>query len=149
MKKYFLFALLAFVILSFTGCVEIEDTISAESLAVDIFDDKIITQGTNEVTFSSVKTTVRNQETLAHGELSGAWDLYKGTAAGETVSLTVDCNVTAGEARLVLVYGGEIVHEFDLHKEGQTFVLENANGDFALTIAGKSATFEVKVKIGE
>ena len=149
MKKYFLIALLAFVVLTFTGCGQIEDTNGEENFDLVTITDQNIIEGMNVVTFASVKTASGNKESLSVGKLSGVLDLYTGTAAGETVILTVDCNATAGNARLVMVYDGKIVHEFDLHKQGQKFVLENAKGDFALKIAGESAAFEVVFEIGE
>lgn len=149
MKKALLAVLLAAITLAFTGCGQIEDTNGENNFALQTITDENIVEGMNVVTFASARTSSGNKESLSVGKLSGVLDLYTGTAKEKTVVLTVDCNVTAGNARLVVVYDGKIVHEFDLHKQGQSFVLENAKGDFALKLAGESAAFEVVFEVDE
>ena len=149
MKKALLAVLLAAITLAFTGCGQIEDTNGENNFALQTITDENIVEGMNVVTFSSARTSSGNKESLSVGKLSGVLDLYNGNASGETVRFAVNCDVTAGNARLVVVYDGKIVHEFDLHKQGQSFVLENAKGDFALKLAGESAAFEVVFEVDE
>ncbi len=149
MKKALLAVLLAAITLAFTGCGQIEDTNGEENFDLVTITDQDIIEGMNVVSFASLRTGSGNKESISVKKLSGVLDLYNGNASGETVRFAVNCDVTAGNARLVVVYDGKIVHEFDLHEQGQSFVLENAKGDFALKLAGESAAFEVVFEVDE
>ena len=55
--------------------------------------------------------------------------------------------VTDGNARLVVVADGKIVHDFDLNSGEQTYTLTNFSENAALKIAGESATFDLEFYI--
>ena len=79
--------------------------------------------------------------------MSGVLELYEDRLKNETLDITVSCEITKGNARLVLIVDGEIVHDFDLNGADQSLVLENVSGNVSLKIAGESAGYAVSYTV--
>lgn len=84
-----------------------------------------------------------------HGTLfSGAETVYDFNTPNLTCTIRVtQFTVTSGNARLVVVADGKIVHDFDLNSGEQTYMLTNFTENAALKIAGESAMFDLEFYI--
>ena len=84
-----------------------------------------------------------------HGTLfSGAETVYAFNTPNTTCTIRVtQLSVTSGNARLVVVADGKIVHDFDLNSGEQTYLLTNYSENAALKIAGESAMFDLEFYI--
>lgn len=79
---------------------------------------------------------------------SGAETLYNFDTPGTTQKIKVtQISVTKGNARLVVVADGKIVHDFEINAGTQTYTLENFNENASLKIAGESAMFGLEFYI--
>lgn len=158
MKRIFnnlICAILVFALmLSLGGCMSaggIEDTNGEEDLSLQTITDKDIIEGMGSTRFmsSSSNSTVNGVSKSVHKAktMSGVLELYEDRLKNETLDITVSCEITKGNARLVLIVDGEIVHDFDLNGADQSLVLDNVSGNVSLKIAGESAGYAVSYTV--
>ena len=144
--KQTLCAMLALVILlSLPGCTPTSyaDTNGEEDFSLQTLTERDLIQGTNTSKMMSSTVTMGDKTTCKAQTLSGVEVLYEKRLKGETLDLVVSCQITKGNARLVLVLDDEIIHDFTLNKDSQHFTMENVTGKVYLKLAGESAGYTV------
>ena len=65
----------------------------------------------------------------------------------EPLHIVVSCEITKGNARLVLVIDDKIVHSFALNEENQQLSLNNVTGKVCLKLAGETTGYTVTYKL--
>lgn len=142
MKKVRLIAVIltcAVLALSLSACVKhIVDTNGDEDFSIQtITDEKIVSGYKSYLAVGSVSTNVGNKHTLRVKKLSGVWQLGTVTVDNGSVEIKTDMSVTKGNCRLVLVYGNEIVYDFNIN--GTDTYATNATGKYDIKLVGESA----------
>ncbi len=145
MKRIICFALLILIVLSLASCtaVSYEDTNGEDDFSLQTITDKDIVDGINTTKILSSTSTGNNKTTSKAKTMSGVVELYEGKLKNESFKIVVSNEISKGNARLVLVFNDEIVHDFDLNSKDQSFVLNNATGKVYLKIAGESTGYSV------
>lgn len=145
MKKLICTLLAVFILLSFTGCVmsSFEDTNGEADYSLQTITEENILQGMNTSEIMSSSVTVNNKTVCKAQTMSGVVNLFEKRMVNETLDIVVSCQITKGNAQLVLVIDGEIIHNFALNEENQHFTLENVTGKVCLKLAGESAGYSV------
>lgn len=146
MKKFITILLTAVLVLSLAGCnfVTYEDTNGDEDFSLQTLTEADITS--NITTYSQkmgAKTMINNEISYSAKSMSGIIRIYEANLRDGNLEIQVSSEVSKGNARLVLVVGNEIVHDFDLNKDNQVYTLENCTGQVCLRLAGESAEFKV------
>lgn len=129
-----------------SGCMShIEDANGPDDHSLATLTDEELLGSSLSSTGTMMSTVTTGSITRCKaGKFSGVDDLYEEDivwSSGLTVS--VDATVTEGNARLVLLLDGEIVHEFAINSGEQTFTLEEYSGLLCLRIAGESAKYNI------
>lgn len=150
MKKFLAIVLTLAVLAGLSGCMShIEDTNGPDDTSLTTLTDEDILGRSLSCTKLMSSTVTRGNTTRCKaGKFSGVEDLYESDliwASGTTIS--VDAAVTEGNARLVLLLDGEIIHEFDVNGTGQTFSLGEFSGKLCLRIAGESAKYDITFSV--
>ena len=85
-------------------------------------------------------------EAAAYSPLSGVSLLQSTYGTADTITLTVVCDRTKGNVRIVLLDENlEIIHDFNI-TERSSYTVSNAKArDFEIRVAGESAEFTVNV----
>ena len=145
MKRLFcaFFALL--LLLSLAGCMmkSYEDTNGEDNFSLQSLTDQDIIHGTNTSTVMTSSVTVHTRTTCKAKTITGVKELFMQKMQNETLDIVVSCQITQGNARLVLLVDDKIVHDFALHEENQHFTLENVTGKVRLKLAGERAGYVV------
>lgn len=146
MKKFITIMLATVLVLSLAGCkfVSYEDTNGDEDFSLQTLTEADITS--NITTYSQVmgtKTQINNETSYSAKNMSGIIRIYEANIRDRDLEIQLSSKVSKGNARLVLMVGNEIVHDFDLNDDNQVFTLENCTGKVSLRIAGESAEFKV------
>lgn len=145
MKRFICFTLLALTLLSLASCTAstYEDTNGEDDFSLQTITDEDIIKGINTSQFFTSTLNSNDKTTCKAKTMSGVVELFEGKLENESFEIVVSSEITKGNARLVFVFNNEIVHDFDLNGEGQSFVMENATGNFSLRIAGESTGYSV------
>ena len=145
MKKLLCVLLTAFLLLSCSGCVTFsyEDTNGEDNYALQTLTDADILRGAGSSTVLSSKVTTNNKTECKAKTMSGVVTLFDTKLNKEPFTITVSCRITKGNARLVLVLDDEIVHDFALNTDNQTFTLPNVTGRVRLKLAGESTGYAI------
>ena len=145
MKKCLCALLALFMLLSCSGCITFsyEDTNGEDNYALQTLTDADILRGAGSTTVLSSKVTINNKTECKAKTMSGVLTLLDTKLNNEPFAITVSCHITKGNARLVLVVDDEIVHDFALNTDNQTFTLPNVTGKVRLKIAGESTGYTV------
>lgn len=146
MKKFITILLTAVLVLSLAGCkfVTYEDTNGDEDFSLQTLTEADITS--NITTYSQkmgTKTMINNEISYSAKSMSGIIRIYEANLRDGDLEIQVSSKVSKGNARLVLMVGNEIVHDFDLNKDNQVYTLEKCTGQVCLRLAGESAEFKV------
>lgn len=145
-----LFALLTVsVLLSLPGCmiVSYEDTNGPSDFSLQTLTDQDIIRGTNTSTVMSSAVTVNNKTVCKAQTMSGVVTLFEKRFDNEPLQIVVSCEITKGNARLILVIDDSIVHSFALNEDNQQFVLNHAAGKVCLKLAGETAGYTVTYEL--
>lgn len=150
MKKFIAILLATVLVLSLAGCkfVTYEDTNGDEDFSLQTLTEADITS--NITTYSQkmgTKTMINNEISYSAKSMSGIIRIYEANLRDGNSEIQVSSKVSKGNARLVLMVGNEIVHDFDLNKDNQVYTLENCTGQVCLRLAGESAEFKVTCTI--
>jgi len=145
MKHYIGILLVLFTILSFPGCTitVYEDTNGEADFSLQTLTEEDIVRGTNTVQVMTSTATVNDKTVCKAKTISGVVELWNKTLKDEALEIVVSCEISKGNARLVLVIDDEIVHNFALNAESQHFSLDNVTGKISLKLAGESAGYRI------
>lgn len=145
MKRLICFTLLVLTLLSLASCsvTTYEDTNGEDDFSLQTITDEDIIKGVNTSQFFTSTSSSDGTTTCKAKTMSGVVELYEGKRENEGIKIDVSSEITKGNARLVLVFNDEIVHDFDLNGKDQSFVMENVTGKFSLRIAGESTGYSV------
>jgi len=148
MKKYICILAIICLLLSLTGCVmtSYEDTNGEADYSLQTITEENILQGMGSSSIMSSQMTVNNKTVFKAQTMSGVMELVEKRLAGQPLDLIVSCQINKGNARLVLVIDGQIVHDFALQEANQRFTLENVTGKVCLKLAGESAGYSVEIE---
>lgn len=145
MKKYICIILILSVLMSFAGChiSALEDSNGESDFTLQTITEQDILEGMSTTTFMSSSVTLHNTTTYKAKTMSGVKELLSVTLDNEPLDMVVSCEITNGNARLVLVVNDEIVHDFALNERNQRFSLEMVSGEVSLKLAGESCGYAV------
>ena len=145
MRKLLCTMLVLFILVSLEGCMmtSYEDTNGEDNFFLQSLTDQDIIYGTNTTTVMTSTATVNNRTTCKAKTINGVKELFMQKMQNEILDIVVSCQITQGNARLVLLVDDKIVHDFALNKENQHFTLENVTGKVRLKVAGESAGYVV------
>ena len=147
--KRFLSALLAVVIvLSLSGCmISYEDTNGDADFSLQTITEQDIIQKTICSKVMSSTVTADNRTVCKAKTMSGVEALFEKRMKNESLDIVVSCQITKGNARLVLTLDDKIVHDFALNEENQRFTLDNVTGRISLKLAGESTGYAVSYEL--
>lgn len=149
MKRFVCWILLACVICSLAGCGAnmYADTNGEADFTLQSITDEDILGVRRCVRVLSSTQRFGNKTVCKTQTMSGVTDLYEGYLRGEDFQITVSSEFTKGNARLMLVLGDAILHDFALNGEEQTFAIPAAKGRVYLRVAGESTGYRVEYRI--
>ena len=130
---------------------EYKDTNGEENYSLCKITDEDIIKGIDH----SGLTGISSEENEKNGEFYYVGRYFNGSTALNTLeSLTTNntieiqkFSVTKGNARLLVLADNKIIHDFTPNESGQSFSLDNLEGEIFLVVAGESANFEVVFKV--
>lgn len=133
------------------GVEHIEDTNGAEDFSITTITDEQILAINCESVGMGKKSSIFSGDTVTYysNKFTGVYELYYTEVLASTgMSITVNhAEVTAGNARIVVIMEGEIIHDFALNELTQTYLIENPKGRVSLRIVGESAAFELDYSV--
>lgn len=143
--------LLIVLSIMFCSCTAtvLKDTNGEDDYSLQTITDKDIIDGTNTTQFMAVSKTKDGERICSARKFSGVLPVYDAEINANKFSITLSSRITVGNAKLVLVYNDEIVHEFDVNSTDQTADLEDVHGIVQLKIAGESADYELKYSVNQ
>ena len=130
---------------------EYKDTNGEENYSLCKITDEDIIKGIDH----SGLTGISSEENEKNGKYYYVGKYFNGSTALNTLeSLTTNntieiqkFSVTKGNARLLVLADNKIIHDFTPNESGQSFSLENLEGEIFLVVAGESSNFEVIFKV--
>lgn len=144
MKKLLIIFLL---ILTLTSCGssfhQIEDENGEEDYSLVHIPEADIIDGASSISFVSIFTNTNKGGSASIEKFSGVKKLDTLTKKDK---VTVNFEVTSGNAVLCIVSKSEILHYFELNKDNQEYVIET-NEKIYLKLAGESAKVDIKYTI--
>ena len=145
MKKCMCILLAMLLVLSLGGCgtPNYEDTNGETNFSLQYITDVDIIQGINTFTMMSSTVSLNNTTTCKANTLSGVENLWKRNMKNGKLDMVVSCQITKGNARLVLLIDDTIVHDFSLNEANQHSTMENVSGKVCLKLAGENAGYAV------
>ena len=145
MKRLLCTCLALAMLLSFSGCSMpvYEDTNGEDNYSLQTITDEDIVQGISTTKVMSSTVTVNRKTVCKAKTMSGVESLWEQKLENETLEIVVSCEITKGNAKLVLVVDDEIVHTFSLNEDNQRVTLENVTGEVSLKLAGEDAGYAV------
>lgn len=150
-KRISCFILGAVLAFSLSGCGEqYEDTNGDDVFTLQtITDENIINLdlGASGITYSA-----DDEDTLkvySAKNFNGVEQIYSTGFLGKSdVSVYIGTmNVRSGNFKLVAINNDEIIYEFPLDAFNETFHFEDLEGDFAIHVAGESASFKFDMEV--
>lgn len=149
MKKILLLMMVV-LMLNLTACgVEIEDTNGTDDHSLStITQDNIL----NLDLGASGLSKTENESTIvkySSKNFSGVEEIYLTNyvlASSVTLDMT-SINIKEGNLGVYVIQDNEIVYEFALDESSENIVFEDVKGDFAVRIAGESASFSLYLDI--
>lgn len=149
MKRTISTILILSLLLCLSGCSlgQLEDTNGPEDYSLQTLTEEDILQGASTIKVMSSSTTINNKSTCKAKTMSGVETLFSRKLQNESLDILLSCEITGGNARLVLILDGEILHDFALNENDQHFTLENVTGKVSLRLAGESAGYAVSFEI--
>ncbi|MBQ7115905.1 MAG: hypothetical protein IJN94_05765 [Clostridia bacterium] len=130
---------------------EYKDTNGEENYSLCKITDEDIIKGIDH----SGLTGISSEENEKNGKYYYVGKYFNGSTALNTLeSLTTNntieiqkFSVTKGNARLLVLADNKIIHDFTPNESGQSFSLDNLEGEIFLVVAGESSNFEVIFKV--
>lgn len=149
MKKLLYILLPVFIVLplSLFFMTSYTDNNGSSDFSLETLTDQDIIQGTGTTTIMTSKVTTNNKTVCKARTISGVAVLFEKNLENDTLNMVVSCEITKGNARLVLVIDDKIVHDFVINEENQHFALHNVTGKVCLKLAGESAGYSVTYKL--
>lgn len=147
MKKLLALLLSAALVLGLCGCMShIEDTNGPEDFSLaTLTEEDILGSSLKSTTNMSTEKTKGLTTYCKAQKFSGVTDLYEETVMWSSgMTMEVSSSVTEGNARLLLLLDGALIHEFDINAENQTFTLDEFEGTITLRLAGESAKYDIR-----
>jgi len=145
MNKWIFLFVSVFIILSLSSCgvTTYQDTNGPSDYSLQTLTEEDIIRGAKTSKILSSSITLNNKTVCKAKTMSGVEELYKTNLKNETLCLTISSEITKGNARLVIVFNDEIIHDFALHMSDQIFTLEDVTGTVSLKLAGESTGYEI------
>ena len=149
MRKFICSLFAACILFSCSGCspTSYKDTNGDTDYTLQTITEENIRQGMNTSTIMSSAVTFNNKTVCKAKAMSGVLKLFDRRMEHEPLDIVVSCDITKGNARLVLLLDGEIIHDFSLHEENQHFSLESITGKVCLKLAGESAAYAIAFEL--
>jgi hypothetical protein len=142
-KKFILIILFFFTILILTGCNQIEDSNGNDDYTIQTISNEDIIKKSSYSALGFVETNINGKYTKKANKFSGVYKVLSVEANNEKLSISMESSVTAGNFRIVLIKGDEIIDDFELNTT-DTITIDNANGTYIVKIVGESAKFTLK-----
>ena len=144
MKKLLIIFLL---ILTLTSCgssfQHIEDENGPDDYSLVQLTDEDVIRSTSSISLISIYSNINDEGSAKIERFSGVKRLATLTKKDK---VTVDFEITSGNAVLCIVSKSEILHYFELNKDNQEYVIET-NEKIYLKLAGESAKVDIKYTI--
>ncbi|MCH5163754.1 MAG: hypothetical protein J1F36_01920 [Clostridiales bacterium] len=134
----------ALIAITCCGCGHIKDTNGDDDFSLVTLSEQQIIKGNSSVSSVSASNQWNNKYNLKVSKFSGVKELKKITLKSGTQKITTDVNVSAGNFRMVLISGGQIVYDFDINGTSSATISE---GTYIIKIAGESASFNLSFSI--
>lgn len=145
MKKILLIICFIFLL---TSCKarsinEIEDENGPDDYSLVQLTDEDVIKSTSSISLISIYSNINDEGSAKIERFSGVKRLATLTKKDK---VTVDFEITSGNAVLCIVSKSEILHYFELNKDNQEYVIET-NEKIYLKLAGESAKVDIKYTI--
>ena len=124
-----------------------EDTNGDADFSLQTLTDQDIIQGTSFTKVMSSTLKNHNKTVCKARTMSGVEKLWEERLENETLDIIVSCEITKGNAQLVLVIDDKIVHTFAVNEVYQRFTLANVTGKVYLKLAGENAGYIVTYEL--
>lgn len=131
----FLFALIL------TSCSEYKDTNGEDDYTLQSITDDEIVDDSNYSVIGSFRNVIKNKGSYRVKKINGVFTID--TFSKGTYTFTVDFKVSKGNAKLVLCDDDEIIYEFTVNQDSQSYTISSSTR-FYLKVAGENSSLEVK-----
>lgn len=140
-----LHVLLLILFATLTGCLpHIDDTNGNDDFRLQAITDRQIVTGMDTKSTLYSGTNSDNKATLKINKFSGVKELLSKSVNNETLTFSINCSVTSGNFRGVIVKDGEIIQDFDINGES-VVSFPDATGTYIVKVAGESAKFRISI----
>jgi len=112
---------------------------------VDNLTEEEIVKGNRYTKSSSVQKTSNNKTSLKVKRFSGIEEIFVFAPKNENVEITLSSTVEAGALRLVVCDKENVLYEFEVGEENQTYKLPATKGRYILKAVGSNARYTVEV----
>ena len=146
MRRSLVCLLLALSLL-LSGCGLIktyEDTNGPDDFSLPTLTETDLLHNNSHSAVGMVSSTLNNHAMIRANTFNGVLEIVR---IRQDCTITLDCSVTKGNARLYLCTEDAIVHDFALNEAAQSVDVSTSDGTVYLRIAGEDCGFSVEADI--
>lgn len=95
----------------------------------------------------STRIQINNKVKMKVKKFSGVELLDSIYVKNKKLTIKLSSEVKSGNFKIVVIKDDEIIKVLNINEANQEFVIENANGEYLLKVAGESANFSIDYEI--
>ena len=146
MKKIIVLVFSFFILLTLSGC-HIKDTNGEDDFSLVELTDEDFFKANSSSTTMSTRTQINNKVKIKVKKFSGVELLDSIYVKNKKLTIKLSSEVKSGNFKIVVIKDDEIIKVLNINEANQEFVIENANGEYLLKVAGESANFSIDYEI--
>ncbi len=136
-----LILILVLSMMTLTSCRHIPDENGEDTSLARLTEEDILKPGTSYFAISSWKSYSGGSGSFSAESISGTYSVIVLKPEGRSITIDIDCELSSGNLRVVIINDGEIIKDIPLGKS--SIVIDNPSGKYEIKLGAESANVKI------